>query len=503
MNNESTVVERIVTTTDSGTLSRYWIVSALIGLLFSSVAGLLVSLERIDLSSGSIFSTADEVFQFWAAHRVALVLLAVLPLMIGLATAIVPRQVGASRLVFPRMSAFSFWVWLFGALIIIIGFLANGGVGTPEATSETQSVALTLVGVLLTIVGLCGASSSVLTTIVAGRVSGMSLLEIPAFSWSVLVAGTMWLATLPVLAANTVLIYVDMRGRAPVNFGSEQVVWEQISWAFTHPQVYLWVLPLLGIVTEIVSVVFKNKISNPFVFTAIGLMGLAGFGAYAQTYFDIGTPVFEEAFSIIQAFIAIPAVLLVIAFIAPKIKNIKEFDKRATTPTVLATLSIILLLHGVVVGAVHVIGPLELATRSTVTAQIVLTLGSSVLAFMAAFSWWGELLIGKSISQRKILISGLTFHIGVGVFAVADFLVGFTGQNDFTGVSDFTAGTDSSSWGDALNISSLIGSLLIVLGIVALIGATIQQVLSKTPATGNPWDANTLEWVSKEKEEVD
>ena len=125
MKNESTVVERIVTTTESGTLSRYWMVSALLGLLFSSVAGLLVGLERIDLSSASIFSTADDVFQFWTAHRVALVLIAVLPLMVGLATAIVPRQVGASRLVFPKMSAFSFWVWLFGALIIItvINFL--------------------------------------------------------------------------------------------------------------------------------------------------------------------------------------------------------------------------------------------------------------------------------------------------------------------------------------------------------------------------------------------
>ena len=85
MKNESTVVERIVTTTDSGTLSRYWIISAMVGLLFSSVTGLLVSLERIDLSAANIFSTADEVFQFWSAHRVSLVLIAVLPLMIGLA----------------------------------------------------------------------------------------------------------------------------------------------------------------------------------------------------------------------------------------------------------------------------------------------------------------------------------------------------------------------------------------------------------------------------------
>ena len=97
MKNESTVVERIVTTTDSGTLSRYWIISAMVGLLFSSVTGLLISLERIDLSAANIFSTADEVFQFWSAHRVSLVLIAVLPLMIGLATLVVPRQVGASQ----------------------------------------------------------------------------------------------------------------------------------------------------------------------------------------------------------------------------------------------------------------------------------------------------------------------------------------------------------------------------------------------------------------------
>ena len=153
-------------------------------------------------------------------------------------------------------------------------------------------------------------------------------------------------------------------------------------------------------------------------------------------------------------------------------------------------------------GAVHVIGPLELATRSTVSAQIVLTLGAGVLACMAAFSWWGELLIGKSISQRKILISGLTFHFGVGIFAVADFLVGFTGQNDFTGVSEFAAGTDGSSWVETLNVISFIGSLLILLGVIAAIATTVQHVLSKTPATGNPWGVDAPEWKLTEKEEV-
>ena len=286
------------------------------------------------------------------------------------------------------------------------------------------------------------------------------------------------------------------------NSVGEAVVCEQVSLAFTHAQVYLWVLPLLGIVAEIVSAAFKNKMSNPLLFTAIGLTGFAGFGAYAQTYFDIGTPVFEESFSIIQAFIAIPAVLLVVAFISPKIKDVKGFDKQTTIPTVLATLSIVLLLHGVVVGAVHVIGPLELATKSTVSAQIVLTLGAGVLAGMAAFSWGGELLIGKSSSQRKILISGLIFHFGVGIFAVADFLVGFTGQNDFTGVSEFAAGTDNSSWVETLNIISFIGSLLILLGVIAAIATSVQNALSKTPASGNPWGADTLEWESKEKEEV-
>ena len=144
-----------------------------------------------------------------------------------------------------------------------------------------------------------------------------------------------------------------------MNFGSEQVAWEQISWAFTHPQVYLWVLPLLGVVAEIISAAFKGKPSNALLAISIGLMGLAGFGAYAQTYFDLGTPVFEEAFSIIQAFVAIPYVLFFIAVIAPVVvKNRKQFEKRAITPIVLAALSIVFLFQGVIVGALHVIGPL-------------------------------------------------------------------------------------------------------------------------------------------------
>jgi hypothetical protein len=106
----------------------------------------LVGIERIGLDDAEVFGSGDEVFQFWSLYRVGLVLLAVVPLLLGLATAVTPLQVGASSIVFPRAAALAFWTWLVGAVVTVVGFLADGGLGTPDAGSQRQAVALFAIG---------------------------------------------------------------------------------------------------------------------------------------------------------------------------------------------------------------------------------------------------------------------------------------------------------------------------------------------------------------------
>ena len=235
----STVLEEAVTSTDPTVLAKVWGFGGMTSVLLGAIAGLLVGFERLDLTSADLFGSADEVFQFWSAHRVALVLLGVLPALMTLATTVVPRQCGANTLIFPRAAALACWTWLVGAMLTIVGYLADGGLGTPGAGGQRQATALTLMGLLLAIAGLLLATVCVVTTIVSGRSTGTGLRDLPFTSWTTLVSATIWGGMLPVLAANIVLTYVDLRGRSAVRFGAEDAIWEQLSWIcllYTSPR---------------------------------------------------------------------------------------------------------------------------------------------------------------------------------------------------------------------------------------------------------------------------
>jgi heme/copper-type cytochrome/quinol oxidase subunit 1 len=249
----STVLEEAVTSTDPTVLAKVWGFGGMTSVLLGAVASLLVGFERLDLTSADLLGSADEVFQFWSAHRVALVLLGVLPALMTLATTVVPRQCGANTLVFPRAAALACWTWLVGAVLTVVGFLADGGLGTPGAGGQRQATALTLMGLLLAIAGLLLATVCVVTTIISGRSTGTGLRDLPFTSWTTLVSATIWGSMLPVLAANTVLAYVDLQGRPAVRFGAEDAIWEQLSWMFTHPAVYVLALPVLGIALDVLS----------------------------------------------------------------------------------------------------------------------------------------------------------------------------------------------------------------------------------------------------------
>ena len=490
-------LEGAVTTTDPAVLPRYWMVSGGLGLLASVVAGLLVGLERLDLATMDVFGSADELFQFWSAFRVGLVFLGVLPLLIGLASRIVPLQVGASAPAFPRASALAFWLWLLGGGITVAGFLIDGGVGTPNGGSQTQAVALTLVGLLLAITGILLGTVCILTTIVTGRTAGMTLIRVPMFTWSMLVAGTIWMVTLPVLAANAVLAYVDLRGRAPVRFGAEEAIWEQLSWAFTHPQVYAFALPLLGIAADVLPVAGRLRpTGRNALLVLIGLFGVTSFGAYAQTYFDLGTPVVEETLSVVDAF---AAVLVALAFLGGILdylrRGIANVGSRPPAAFVLSLLSVLLLFAATVVGAVHRIEPLELAGRSVGGAQMVLTLGAAGVAIVAGMAWWGDRAVGSATPQAPLFGGGLAIALGVGLVGIAETISGFMGLRDFTGDGVVAAGSPDYTV-DTLNVVGFAGYAVVAVGVLGVLAAGISHLRSTTPGAADPWGGHTLEWAN-------
>lgn len=482
-----TALEEAVTSTDPVTLSRVWGFGSGALILLGSVAGLLVGLERLDLGSADVFDGADVLFQFWSAHRVALVLLGVLPGLLALATTVVPRQCGGS-LIFPRAAALGCWTWLIGAGMAVVGFLADGGLGTPGGGGQRQATALTVMGLLLVIAGLLVASVSVMTTIVSGRAAGTGLRDLPFTAWTTLVAATVWTGMLPVLAANAVLAYVDLRGRPAIRFGAEDAIWEQLSWMFTHPAIYVLALPVLGIALDVVSTTTRTDQANRDVLlVATAAFGFLSFGAFAQTFFDTpGTPVREEALSVVAAFAIVPVALAILGGLADTLRRGgSNLGSKPPAETVLVVLAALLVLAGTAVGALQVIAPLDLLDSAVGGANFTLVAGAAILGVGAGFHHWADELVGpKGHRDGLFLLGGLAVALGVVLSGAADLASGLLDQADFTGVTLAAAGNPDSGV-DALNLVSAIGSAAVVGGLVLwLLSGALVTAANRTTGTG-------------------
>ncbi len=489
-----TALESAVSTTDHLSLGRAWIGSGAILIVVSLVAGLLVSLERMDLDGLALFASPDALFQFWSAHRVGLVLLGLLPVLVGLGTAVVPLQVGASSIVFPRAAALGYWVWALGAVVTVVGFLADGGLGTPGWGAREQAVELTLLGLLLVLAGICCATVCLVTTIVTGRTGGMSLDRVPFLSWTMLVAGSIWLVTLPVLAANAVLVLVDLRGRPAIGFGEQDAIWEQLAWVFSHPQVYAFALPLLGIAADIVPVAARRRQANHRVLLVLtGLLGAVSFGAYAQPAFDLGTPIREEAVFVVGAFLAVPLVLLVLAGLVGTLgRGMGSRRTRMPAPLYLSLLAVLLLVDGAVVGALRAVAPLDLLGTSATGAQMTFTVGAAIVGAMAGTLWWGDRVVGRVAPVGFGLASGLLAALGALLAALPDTISGFMGLADFTGGTWAAAGSPDRGV-EALNAVAMVGWLVLLVGTLGWVVTGLLRMKGDR-ALPDTWGGHTLEW---------
>ena len=229
-----------LSTSDHKVIGRIWIVAAaLVGLLATAV-GVLVAFEQLDTTSIDLLGGNNAYFQMWGLARFALIFMVVAPLFIGLATVVVPMQVGSSNIAFPRAALASAWGYIFGSLIVVISVFAGGGWGALDAvtTGEADAIQLTLLGTGLLFGSLLLASICIATTVISLRTDGMGLMKTPLFAWSMLVTSAVWLLTLPVALANLIVVTVDLRG-GPLLFGDPEgsSIYQQLSWVFEQPQI--------------------------------------------------------------------------------------------------------------------------------------------------------------------------------------------------------------------------------------------------------------------------
>ena len=466
-------------TSDAATVGRLFVLTSLLLGLGTSVIGVLLSLGRTEaVAPADMFAGLNAYFRMWTLYRVSFMLLVVLPLLLGVAMAVVPSQVGAANLAFPRAALASFWSWLIGALIVVVSVLAGGGWGAIDGVTgnESDAMALTLLGTGMVIVALLLGAVTVATTVVSLRQTGMSLLDVPPFSWSMLVAAAVWLFTLPVAIANIVVIYADLRGRPAVAFGRAESpdIWLQLDWLVEQPAVYLMAVPVLGIAVEAVGAAVGARSSRPEAVTIIvGLFGLMAVGGWSQDYFtapqDLRDGLVYVAFGLAAV---LPLVALAGGAAELVLRGSKTRERLLDARMLGAGAALKLLGAAAVVGALRVIEPLDLLETTATWAVFHGVVAAGLIAGVAALVNWSHQLLPCPVSGAAGRGAILLLGAGGSLLVLSDLISGFL-------VDDRDLMALALDGNIVLNLVNFIGSVLAAAGLGAAVSAAVSAL--RTP----------------------
>jgi heme/copper-type cytochrome/quinol oxidase subunit 1 len=475
---ELTGLARWLTTSDHKVVGRLYLGFALAFLLVGSAAGGVLGVERID--SGLQVLNEGTFAQLHTLHGEVTVLLFLVPFFLGLATYLVPLQIGASDIAFPRGSATALWSYILGGVLLLGAYAADGG----REGASAVGTDLYLLSLALLAASTCVALISILTTAVTLRAPGMSMLRTPMFTWSMVVGGGLTLLATPVLLARLIELFIHH------HFGGDLAsldVAGQIGWFWSIPQVYLLVVPAAGVAAEIVPVFARARLRrNSIGIAVLGSMGLFGFGAWAQV-----EPYADDLLYVVAGLAAVVPALALVGVLGDTLRRGHFVRKPAL---LLALGAVVHLLLGALAGAVLVIPGLDLDVTVWATAQVHYTLfGGAVLGAYAALWFWAPKIWGVHLGEGAGTGAfALTFW-GVILLAAPDLVSGLFSDQALSATT-FDGGTLTT----VLNGASVAGGAMAALGLLVVVGDVLARAARHrgTRAIANPWGGATMEWAT-------
>ena len=305
-----------MTTTDHKLIGQLYLATSF---LFFLLAGVMALLMRAELARpGLQFLTNEQYNQLFTMHGTIMLLLFATPLFIGFANVIVPLQIGAPDVAFPRLNIFSFYLFLFGGLITIGGFLTPGGAAdfgwyaytplTNAAHSPGVGGDMWIMGLVVSGLGTILGGVNFVTTIMVMRAPGMTMFRMPIFTWNILLTSMLVLLAFPVLAAALLCLEAERKLGAQIftTANGGPILWQHLFWFFGHPEVYIVAIPFFGIITEILPVFARKPVFGykGLVFATISISGLS-MTVWAHHMFSTGA-VLLPFFSFMTFLIAVP-----------------------------------------------------------------------------------------------------------------------------------------------------------------------------------------------------
>ena len=459
------VAWRWMTSTDHKVIGNLYFITSMAFFMFGGVLALAI---RAELAFPGLQYLSYETYnQFFTMHGTIMLLLFATPLFAGFANAIMPLQIGAPDVAFPRLNMLAYWFYLFGGLITVSGFLTPGGaasfgwfayaplnstVNSPGVGSDLWIMGLYMAG-LGTILG----AVNFITTIITMRAPGMTMFRMPIFTWNTLVTSFMVLVAFPILAAALLILEADRSLGAHVFDAANggPILWQHLFWFFGHPEVYIIALPFFGIITEILPV-FSRKPVFGYVGLVAATLAIASLSiaVWAHHMFATGA-VYLPFFSFVSFLIAVPT-------------GIKFFNWIGTmwggnitmrTPMLWAVGFLTTFLFGGMTGVILAMPPLDFQVTDTyfVVAHFhYVVFGTVVFAMFAGYYFWWPKLTGRMLNETLGKIHFWMLFIGfhttflvqhwLGVEGmprrIADYLPsdGFTGLNQISSAGAFLLG---------------------------------------------------------------
>ncbi len=490
-----------VTTTDHKKIGILYIINSFV---FFFIAGVLALLVRSELARpGLQFVTDLQYNELFTMHATFMIFLFVIPMLAGFGNYIVPIQIGAPDMAFPRINAMSFWMLPLAGVLLLLGFVTGGtaaaGWTSYAPLSEDRALAATGSGQDLWIVALVliGTSSilgaiNFLVTIFKMRAPGMTLFRMPIMAWTVLVTSVLVLMATPVITSALIMLFIDRNYGGSFfdpSRGGDAILYQNIFWFYSHPAVYVMILPAMGMISEILPVFSRKPLFGykAFIF-ATAAIGALGFSVWAHHMFTTGA-VYLPFFSVMTFLIAIPTGVKMFNWIFTMWRG----QLMLKTPLLFALGFLTMFLIGGINGAISASVPVDFALHDTywVVAHLHYVLfGGSVFGVMAGFYYWFPKMTGRMLNETLGKTQFVLMFIGFNLTFFPMHELGLAGMP--RRIADYAS---TAGWND-LNLLATVGGFIIAFSMIPFLWNVFVSLRSGKPAGDDPWEGNTLEWAT-------
>jgi cytochrome c oxidase subunit 1 len=488
-----------VTTVDHKRIGALYGVTAFI---FFLIGGLEAMLIRIQLMKPeNTFVSPDFYNQLFTMHGTTMIFLAIMPLSASFFNFMIPLMIGARDVAFPRLNAFSYWVFLFGAIFLNMSFFMGGAPNTgwfgySNLTSSQYSpghgVDFWAIGLQILGIASLAAGFNFIVTIVNLRAPGMKFMRLPPFVWMTLVTSFLIILAFPVITVALVFLlfdrFVGTSFYVPTG-GADPLLWQHLFWLFGHPEVYILILPAMGIISEVLPVFSRKPLFGYPVIVYSGIfIGFMGWGVWSHHMFSVGLgPLADSFFALTTMLIAIPTGVKIFNWIATIWGGKVEFK----TAMLFALGFIVLFTMGGLSGFMHASPPADLQQTDTyfVVAHLHYALfGGSIMGIFAGLYYWFPKMTGRLMNES---LGKLHFWVTMIAMNLTFFPMHFVG---LLGMPRRVYTYPPGMGFDAMNLMATVGALTLGASMIVFVGNFLWSRKNGQVAGNDPWGGASLEW---------